>query len=197
MNGLLRRYEEARGTEEIFLFGRFNLKRLLTGILMLALMNVPAFAQQSSPPIIPFTRCRIRSSFPTGCISARQPRWPSIPRVTSSCSRAATPTGPAYAATAAQLLEFDQNGKYLREIGHDLYAWSFAHGGGDRPGRQHLGCRQGLGHGREVYAERPRRDGVRPQTRSLRRRHGPAQASEAAAAAGERPLPPSHRHRVR
>src|ERR1700753_4303130 len=36
-------------------------------------------------------------------------------------------TGPAYGATAAQILEFDQNGKYLREIGHNLYAWSFAH----------------------------------------------------------------------
>jgi len=28
---------------------------------------------------------------------------------------------------AAQLLEFDKDGKYLREIGHNLYAWSFAH----------------------------------------------------------------------
>jgi len=36
-------------------------------------------------------------------------------------------TGPAYAAAAAQLLEFDQNGKYVREIGHNLYAWSFGH----------------------------------------------------------------------
>ena len=36
-------------------------------------------------------------------------------------------TGPAYAATAANLLEFDGNGKFLREIGHNLYAWSFAH----------------------------------------------------------------------
>jgi len=35
--------------------------------------------------------------------------------------------GPAYAASAAQLLEFDKDGKYLREIGHNLYAWSFAH----------------------------------------------------------------------
>jgi DNA-binding beta-propeller fold protein YncE len=35
--------------------------------------------------------------------------------------------GPAYAAAAAQLLEFDANGKYIREIGHNLYAWSFAH----------------------------------------------------------------------
>jgi DNA-binding beta-propeller fold protein YncE len=36
-------------------------------------------------------------------------------------------TGPAYGAAAAQLLEFDPNGNFLREIGHDLYAWSFAH----------------------------------------------------------------------
>jgi DNA-binding beta-propeller fold protein YncE len=36
-------------------------------------------------------------------------------------------TGPAYGATAAQILEFGPDGKYLREIGHNLYAWSFAH----------------------------------------------------------------------
>jgi DNA-binding beta-propeller fold protein YncE len=36
-------------------------------------------------------------------------------------------TGAAYAAAAAQLLEFDADGKFLREIGHNLYAWSFAH----------------------------------------------------------------------
>ena len=36
-------------------------------------------------------------------------------------------TGPAYAAAAAQLLEFDANGKFIREIGKHLYAWSFAH----------------------------------------------------------------------
>ena len=36
-------------------------------------------------------------------------------------------SGPAYAAAATQLLEFGPDGKYLREIGHNLYAWSFAH----------------------------------------------------------------------
>ncbi len=41
-------------------------------------------------------------------------------------SRGST-TGPAYAAAAAQLLEFDGNGSFVREIGHNLYAWSFAH----------------------------------------------------------------------
>jgi len=36
-------------------------------------------------------------------------------------------TGPAYAAAAAQLLEFDATGRFVREIGKNLYAWSFGH----------------------------------------------------------------------
>jgi DNA-binding beta-propeller fold protein YncE len=36
-------------------------------------------------------------------------------------------TGPAYAAAATQLLEFGPDGKYVREIGKNLYAWSFGH----------------------------------------------------------------------
>src|SRR5215471_18907505 len=36
-------------------------------------------------------------------------------------------SGPAYGATAAQVLEFGPDGKYIREIGHNLYAWSYAH----------------------------------------------------------------------
>src|SRR5690349_17072073 len=36
-------------------------------------------------------------------------------------------TGPAYGAAAAQLLEFGPDGRFIREIGHHLYGWSFAH----------------------------------------------------------------------
>jgi hypothetical protein len=36
-------------------------------------------------------------------------------------------TGPAYGAAASQLLEFGPDGKYIREIGKNLYAWSYAH----------------------------------------------------------------------
>ncbi len=36
-------------------------------------------------------------------------------------------TGPAYGAAAAQLLEFGPDGRYVREIGRNLYAWSYAH----------------------------------------------------------------------
>jgi len=35
--------------------------------------------------------------------------------------------GPAYAPTAALLLEFGPKGEFVREVGRGLYAWSFAH----------------------------------------------------------------------
>jgi hypothetical protein len=41
--------------------------------------------------------------------------------------RGGSSVGPAFANTAAQLWEFDSDGRYLREIGKNLYAWSFAH----------------------------------------------------------------------
>jgi streptogramin lyase len=36
-------------------------------------------------------------------------------------------SGPAYGAAATQLLEFDADGRFIREIGKHLYAWSFGH----------------------------------------------------------------------
>jgi streptogramin lyase len=41
-------------------------------------------------------------------------------------SRGST-SGPAFGAAAAQVLEFDAKGRYIREIGHGLYAWAYAH----------------------------------------------------------------------
>jgi sugar lactone lactonase YvrE len=35
--------------------------------------------------------------------------------------------GPAFGAAAAQLFEFDKNGNFVREIGKNLYAFSYAH----------------------------------------------------------------------
>ena len=42
-------------------------------------------------------------------------------------TRSNSATGSAYGGAASQLLEFDQTGKYVREIGKGLYAWAFAH----------------------------------------------------------------------
>jgi len=42
-------------------------------------------------------------------------------------SRGGSSHGPAFGNTASQILEFDRDGAYLREIGKNLYAWAFAH----------------------------------------------------------------------
>jgi DNA-binding beta-propeller fold protein YncE len=42
-------------------------------------------------------------------------------------SRGGNAGGPAFAAAEAQLLEFDADGRFVKEIGRGLYAWSFAH----------------------------------------------------------------------
>ena len=42
-------------------------------------------------------------------------------------SRGGSSQGPAFANTASQLLEFGPDGKFIREIGKNLYAWAFAH----------------------------------------------------------------------
>jgi hypothetical protein len=42
-------------------------------------------------------------------------------------SRGGNSNGPAYGNTASQLYEFSKDGKFIREIGKNLYAWSFAH----------------------------------------------------------------------
>src|SRR5262252_3963544 len=42
-------------------------------------------------------------------------------------TRSNSATGSSYGGAASQLFEFDQNGKFVREIGKGLYAWAFAH----------------------------------------------------------------------
>src|SRR3984893_3184541 len=42
-------------------------------------------------------------------------------------TRSNSASGPAYAATASQILLFDKTGKFIREVGKGLYAWSYAH----------------------------------------------------------------------
>ncbi len=99
------------------------MKSLFVGLLML--LASPAFAQDAVPQI-PFD-----ASDPL-----KLPKDLYLGEVTGVAvnskgsifvlSRGNT-TGPAYAAAAAQLLEFDRDGNFIREIGKNLYAWSFGH----------------------------------------------------------------------
>jgi DNA-binding beta-propeller fold protein YncE len=102
-------------------------KRLLIGAFVLALMNVPAFAQQTTPPLIPFESVPNALKLPPGMFLGEAAGVAVDSKGHVYVFSRGNTNGPAYAAAAAQLLEFDQNGKYMREIGKNLYAWSFAH----------------------------------------------------------------------
>jgi len=100
------------------------MKRWLAGLLVL--VAAPSFAQGPAP-LIPF------ESVPNPLTLPEDMYLGEVAGVAVNSqghifvfSRGNT-NGPAYAAAAAQLLEFDPGGKYLREIGKNLYAWSFAH----------------------------------------------------------------------
>src|SRR4029079_11391018 len=91
------------------------------------LLAVPAFAQQTAPEI-PFDSVPNFLKLPAGM------NFGEVPGVAVNSkghvfvfTRSNSAGGPAYAPTAAQLLEFDQNGNFVREVGKGLYGWSFAH----------------------------------------------------------------------
>jgi hypothetical protein len=100
------------------------MRRALFGLFLL--MTSPALAQQSVPNI-PFESVPNPLHLPHNVYFGEA----SGVAVNSKghvyvLSRGNT-TGPAYAAAAAQLLEFDAKGNFVGEIGKNLYAWSFAH----------------------------------------------------------------------
>lgn len=94
---------------------------------LFALVAGPALAQQSVP-VIPF------DSVPDPLKLPENVYFGEVAGVAVNSkghvfvfSRGNSAQGPAYGAAAAQLFEFDANGKYVREIGKNLYAWAFAH----------------------------------------------------------------------
>ena len=101
------------------------MKRHLFVVVML--LAGSAFAQQRAPEIS-FTSVPNYPNLPEGM------NFGEVPGVAVNSnghvfvfSRSNSATGPAFGAAAAQLFEFDQNGKFVREIGKGLYAWSEAH----------------------------------------------------------------------
>src|SRR6201981_1418848 len=100
------------------------MKRALLGLLLLAAPS--ALAQQSVPTI----------AFDSVPNPVRLPHNMYLGEVSGVAvnskghifllSRGNT-SGPAYAAAATQLLEFDAKGNFIGEMGKNLYAWSFGH----------------------------------------------------------------------
>jgi outer membrane protein assembly factor BamB len=101
------------------------MKRLLVAAFML--VSASAFAQEA-PPQIPF------DSVPNVLKLPADLNMGEAAGVALNSKghifvfhRGGSSQGPAFANTAAQLWEFDADGRFLREIGKNLYAWSFAH----------------------------------------------------------------------
>src|SRR6267142_4405642 len=102
-----------------------TMKRLIYALFLLA--GAPAFAQQTVPDI-PFDSSADFLKLPAGM------NFGEVPGVAVNSkghifvfTRSNSAGGPAYAPSAAQLLEFDAKGELVGEIGKGLYAWSFAH----------------------------------------------------------------------
>src|SRR5437660_915132 len=107
--------------------GRFVMRLWLVG-LTAALLSTSAYAQSTSAPEIPF------ESVPN---FVKLPPDMHLGEATGVAvnskgnvlvySRGGSSQGPAFGNTASQLLEFDRDGNFIREIGKGLSAWSFAH----------------------------------------------------------------------
>src|SRR5882762_4178613 len=94
---------------------------------LFVLLAAPSFAQQSVPDI-PFDSVPDFLKLPPGT------NFGDVAGVAVNSkghvfvfTRSNSASGPAYAPTAAQLLEFGPKGEFLREVGKGLYGWSFAH----------------------------------------------------------------------
>jgi hypothetical protein len=100
------------------------MKRYLFALFLLA---APAFAQQNAPDL-PFDSVPDFFKLPPG-MNFGEVSGVAVDSKGNSYvfTRSNTATGPAYAAAAAQLLEFGPKGEFIREIGKGLYAWSEAH----------------------------------------------------------------------
>ena len=91
------------------------------------MLACPVFAQQRVPDI-PLQSAPTYPALPEGM------NFGEVPGVAVNYqgrgfvfTRSNSANGPAYAPAAAQLLEFDEHGCFVREIGKELYAWAFAH----------------------------------------------------------------------
>ena len=101
------------------------MKHILVASFML--LSLPAFAQQSAPQI-PYKSVPnlLKLPFDLNMGEAAGVALNSKGHI-FVFHRGGSSQGPAFANTAAQLWEFGPDGRFVREIGKNLYAWSFAH----------------------------------------------------------------------
>src|SRR5438309_11694176 len=97
---------------------------LIFGLLML--LSAPAFAQESAP-VIRYDSVPNALKLPPNTYFGEATGVAVNSKKHVSVLSRGNRTGPSYGTAAAQLLEFGQDGRYLREIGKHLYACAFGH----------------------------------------------------------------------
>jgi sugar lactone lactonase YvrE len=100
---------------------------LAAGFSFIRLSSRPVFAQQASVPEIKYRSVPNFLKMPADLYFGEVAGVAVNSKGQVFVFSRGNTTGPAYAASAAQLLEFGADGKFIREIGHNLYAWSYAH----------------------------------------------------------------------
>lgn len=103
------------------------MRRLLLGLMAVLAMAAAGLAQQSAVPEIPFRSVPDFLKMPANMYLGEVSGVAVNSKGHIFVFHRGNTTGPAYAAAGAQLLEFGADGSFIREIGHNLYAWSFAH----------------------------------------------------------------------
>ena len=133
------RFGEARDAEKIGArpytlrpgeFGRLeaNMKILLAlGLIVAAAMSVGAQSAQTDVPLIPYRSVADFLKLPDNMYLGEVAGVAVNSKGHVFVFSRGNTTGPAYGAASSQLLEFAADGRYIREIGHNLYAWAYAH----------------------------------------------------------------------
>ena len=101
--------------------------RLFPLLFLIFITSIPVFSQQPSVPVIAYRSVPDSLKLPPDLYLGEVAGVAINSKGHIFVFSRGNTTGPAYGAAAAQLLEFSPDGKFLREIGHNLYAWSFAH----------------------------------------------------------------------
>jgi len=103
------------------------MRHWLLGLLgLLAPFGAPAFAQDAIPEI-PFESVPNFLKLPPDLYLGEVPGVAVNSKGHIFVFSRGNTAGPAFGAAAAQLLEFAPDGRFVREIGKQLYAWAFAH----------------------------------------------------------------------
>ena len=168
------------------------MRRVVLALACAAIAVLPTSARQTAPvPELPFV------SVPNPLTMPNDVHFGEIAGVAVNSKKhvfvfsRGNVTGPAYMDQAAQLLEFDPAGKFVREIGKNNFAHVVRARRAHRQAGQHLDRRQRVEHDRQVQPAGPRRMGVRPQgrvvapRRAARLRLADRRAAEARRAAGD------------